>query len=85
MITLRQTISDHINQMITLTKETLLFNMKDMLNSEKMNIMFLVETDTKLPNGKSDYKIEGYATVLQKTNQSTDKIRIIGLVEEDTF
>jgi hypothetical protein len=56
-----------------------------MLNSEKLNIMFLVETDTKLPNGKSDYKIEGYATVLQKTNQSTDKIRIIGLVEEDTF
>ena len=33
--------------------------LKDMLNSEKMNIMFLVETDTKLPNGKSDYKIEG--------------------------
>ncbi len=26
-----------------------------------------------------------YATVLQKTNQVTDKIRIIGLVEEDTF
>ena len=43
--------------------------LKDMLNSEKMNIMFLVETDTKLPNGKSDYKIEGCATVLQKTNQ----------------
>jgi hypothetical protein len=37
-----------------------------MLNSEKLNI---VETDTKLPNGKSDYKIEGCATVLQKTNQ----------------
>jgi hypothetical protein len=47
--------------------------------------LFLVETDTKLPNGKSDYKIEGYATVLQKTNQFIDKIRIIGLVEEDTF
>ena len=59
--------------------------LKDMLNSEKLNIMFLVETDTKLSNGKSDYKIEGYATVLQKTNQSTDKIRIIGLVEEDTL
>jgi hypothetical protein len=59
--------------------------LKDMLNSEKLNIMFLVETDTKLPNGKSDYKIEGYATVLQKTNQVNDKIRIIGLVEEDTF
>jgi hypothetical protein len=28
--------------------------LKDMLNSEKLNIMFLVETDTKLPNGKSD-------------------------------
>jgi hypothetical protein len=25
-------------------------------------IMFLVIIDTKLPNGKSDYKIEGYAT-----------------------
>ncbi len=30
--------------------------LKDMLNSEKLNIMFLVETDTKVPNGKSDYK-----------------------------
>ena len=43
--------------------------LKDTLNSEKLNIMFLVEADTKLPNGKSDYKIEGCATVLQKTNQ----------------
>ena len=25
--------------------------LKDMLNSEKLNIMFLVETDTKLPKG----------------------------------
>jgi hypothetical protein len=59
--------------------------LKDMFNSEKLNIMFLVIIYTKLPNGKSDYKIEGYATVLHKTNQVTDKIRIIGLVEEDTF
>ena len=50
--------------------------LKDMLNSEKLNIMFLVETDTKLPNGKSDYKIEGYATVLQKTNQVNDIVKV---------
>ncbi len=44
-----------------------------MLNSEKLNIIFLVEIDTKLPNEKSDNKIEGYVTVQQKTNQVTDK------------
>ena len=59
--------------------------LKDMLNSEKLNIMFLVETDTKMLHGKNDYKIEGYETILQKTNKSNEKIRIICLVKEETF
>ena len=45
--------------------------------------MFLIETDIKMLNGKEDYKIEGYETILQKTDQNTEKIRIIGLVEEE--
>ena len=57
--------------------------LKNILKTEKVNIMFLVETDTKMLNGKEDYKIEGYETILQKTDQKTEKIRIIGLVEEE--
>ncbi len=45
--------------------------------------MFLVETDITMLNGKEDYKIEGYETILQKTDQNMEKIRIIGLVEEE--
>jgi hypothetical protein len=56
-----------------------------MSNSEKLKIMFFVKTDKKLPNGKSYNIIKGYATALQKTSQVTDKIKIIGLGEEDTF
>ena len=57
--------------------------LKNILKSEKVNIMFLVETDLTMLNGKEDYKIEGYETILQKTDQNTEKIRIIGLVEEE--
>jgi len=45
--------------------------------------MFLVETDITMLNGKEDYKIEGYETILQKTDQNMEKIRIIGLVVEE--
>ena len=45
--------------------------------------MFLVETDITMLNGKEDYKIEGYETILQKTDQNMEKIRIIGLIEEE--
>jgi len=57
--------------------------LKNILNSEKVNIMFLVETDITMLNGKKEYKIEGYETILQKTEQNTEKIRIIGLVKEE--
>jgi hypothetical protein len=57
--------------------------LKSILKTEKVNIMFLVETDLTMLNGKEDYKIEGYETILQKTDQNTEKIRIIGLVEEE--
>ena len=57
--------------------------LKNILKTEKVNIMFLVETDLTMLNGKEDYKIEGYETILQKRDQNTEKIRIIGLVEEE--
>jgi len=57
--------------------------LKNILNTGKVNIMFLVETDITMLNGKEDYKIEGYETILQKTDQNMEKIRIIGLVVEE--
>jgi len=51
--------------------------LKNMLNSEKLDIMFLVETDTKMIKGKDNYKIDGYETIIQKTDTNTEKIRII--------
>jgi len=57
--------------------------LKNILKAEKVNIMFLVETDITMLNGKEDYKIEGYETILQKTDQNMEKIRIIGLIEEE--
>ena len=37
---------------------------KNILKAEKVNIMFLVKTDITLLNGKEDFKIEGYETIL---------------------
>jgi len=57
--------------------------LKNLFNSEKVNIMFLVETDITMSNVKEDYKIEVYGTIFQKTDQNKEKIRIIGLVKEE--
>ena len=57
--------------------------LKYIFKSEKVKIIFLVETDITMLNRKEDCKIEGYETILQKSDQNKKKIRIIGLVEEE--
>ena len=57
--------------------------LKNILETEKINIMFLVETDVILLNGKEDYKLEGFSTVITNQDSADEKIRVLGLVHED--
>ena len=56
--------------------------LKEMLRREKIDIMFLVETDTEMIREEKDYKIEGFRTTLPKRRETENKIRIIGLISE---
>jgi hypothetical protein len=40
---------------------------KQLLNEEKISIMFLVETDNKMIRTPEEYKLEGFVTILQKS------------------
>ena len=55
---------------------------KELLNKEKINILFLTETDIILCNTE-DYKIEGFTTIFQKRESENEKIRIVALIKED--
>ena len=56
---------------------------KQLLNEEKMTIMFLVETDTKMIRTPEEYKLEGFITILQKKDEQDENLRIIALIEEE--
>jgi exonuclease III len=56
--------------------------LRSFLKKEHIDIMFLVETDIIL-NGKDDFKIEEYQTVTTKHDATGEKIRVIGLIEEE--
>ena len=55
-----------------------------MLREEHLNVLFLVETDTKSIKTHKDYKFEGFTSVLQKTEKVGDSVRVIALVDEET-
>jgi hypothetical protein len=57
--------------------------LKNILKSEKVNIMFLVETDLTMLNGKEDYKIEGYETILQKYQRPDGTISSVALKNKE--
>ena len=63
-----------------ITKE---IELSEMLNNEDFDIMFLNETDTKQIKSKSDYQLKGYETILPKTSEKNQNIRIICLVKND--
>ena len=57
---------------------------KLMLHEEIIDVLFLVETDTKSIKTQDDYKIEGYSTYLQNRESPEDMVRVIAIVDEET-
>ena len=56
--------------------------MKSIIQQNKLNIIFLVETDTDAVNSETDYKIEGFKTVVQNKKDQTTPTRIVCLIDE---
>ena len=57
--------------------------LKKILKDEKIDVMFLTETDTKAIFAPSDYQIEGFFTVLPLSRDPNKYTRMIGLVKND--
>ena len=56
--------------------------LKSIIQLNKLNIIFLVETDTSAVNSESDYKIEGFRTIIQNKKEQMAPTRIVGLIDE---
>ena len=56
---------------------------KDLLVSEKLDILFLVETGFNSIKSNTEYIINGYETILQLTDEKCSKVRIMALVSND--
>ena len=56
--------------------------LKNILKQNELNIIFLVETDTKAVNKEADFKIEGFKTVVQNKKDDSAPTRIICLISE---
>ena len=63
-----------------ITKE---LELTHMLDDEKLDIIFLTETDTKAISKPEDYKIPGYDTVLPLNDGKNPVTRILGLVKSN--
>ena len=57
---------------------------KTMLKEEDLNVLFLVETDTKSVKTPEEYRVEGFITVLPKREKNEDMVRMIALMDEET-
>ena len=62
-----------------ITREIEIINL---LESEKLDVLFLTETDTKKQNA-TGYKIKGFNTFVQLKKSDEDMVRIIALVKEE--
>jgi hypothetical protein len=47
---------------------------REILKNEHLNVLFLVETDVILENGKDSYKTENYQTVVTKHESEKEKV-----------
>ena len=56
--------------------------LKSIIQHNKLNIVFLVETDTNAINTETDFRIKNFKTVIQNKKEDTQQTRIICLVEE---
>ena len=51
-----------------------------LLEDEKIDLLFVTETDTRAITSEKDYSIKGFKTILQKRSSINDNVRIICLV-----
>ena len=56
--------------------------LKSIINSNGVDIIFLVETDTNSINNENDYKISGFKTVIQNKKDESLPTRILCLINE---
>ena len=56
--------------------------LKEIIKSSSLNIIFLTETDTTWVNSDTDYKINGFKTIVQLKKSESDVTRILCLVDE---
>ena len=54
----------------------------NLLESQKIDVLFLVETDTNIITEENDFKIKGYSTVFPTKKEDDCKTRRICLVSE---
>ena len=54
--------------------------LKMLLEDEKIDLLFVTETDTRAITSEKDYSIKGFKTILQKRSSINDNVRIICLV-----
>ena len=57
--------------------------MIEILKNENIDIIFLLETDTKNLAIEADFQIEGYKTIFYKRKEQIDNLRIISLIKEE--
>ena len=51
--------------------------------TNKINVIFLIETDTLAVKTDNDYQISGFKTIVQNKKSKTEMIRIICLVKNE--
>ena len=56
--------------------------LKNLLEKEDIDVLFLTETDSNNLDSESDYIIQGYKTILPLKKNNSDKVRILCLVME---
>ena len=56
-------------------------DIKNLINQEKMEVLFLVEKDSVMVKAPEDFKVEGFTTIIQKRKEAKEKTRIAFLWE----
>ena len=56
--------------------------LKDIIKTNNLDVIFLVETDTTSVSVENDYKLPGLKTLIQNKENPTDLTRIVCLINE---
>ena len=56
--------------------------LSDMITKNKLNVVFLVETDTSAINTETDFRIAGFKTIIQNKRDISKPTRIVCLTDD---